>query len=211
MPRFSPGRVHFGRAPSDDIDDGTGLPKPIKAGATVARTAGIREAKQVLEHVPGPGESLHAIVTARLDLTDVVNALLETVGPCARMRIATLGFNEKNLRMMLDWLDAGRVKSLGLVASIFFRSHKGDLWERTQTEFRTRGQSAACCHSHAKVVAMTFADGRAFSIEGSANLCGNGSGREQFALFADPALAAWHSAWIEELIQRHGEAVESRS
>jgi hypothetical protein len=202
--RFSPARVHFGRtAPDDFTDDGTGLPTPIRTKAAARRTAGIREARQVLEHLPGPGESLHAIVTARLDLTDVVNALLETVGPCDRMRVATLGFNEKNLLMMLGWLDAGRVRSLGLVASLFFRSHKGDLWERTLAEFRTRGQRAACCHSHAKVVAMSFADGRAFSIEGSANLCGNGSGREQFALFADASLTAWHSAWIEDLIGRH--------
>jgi hypothetical protein len=202
--RFTPARVHFGRRPPDDFDDdGTGLPTPIRAKAAARRTAGIREAKQVLEHLPGPGESLHAIVTARLDLTDVVNALLETVGPCDRMRVATLGFNEKNLRTMLDWLDAGRVRSLALVASLFFRSHKGELWERTLAEFRARGQRAACCHSHAKVVSMSFA-GRAFCIEGSANLCGNGSGREQFALFADADLTAWHCAWIDELIGRHG-------
>jgi hypothetical protein len=203
-PRFTSARVHFGRTPGDFDDDGTGLPVPIRTKAAVRRTAGIREAKQVLEHLPGPGESLHAIVTARLDLTDVVNALLESVGPCDRMRVATLGFNEKNLRMMLDWLDAGRVQSLGLVASIFFRSHKGDLWQRTLADLRSRNHRAACCHSHAKVVAMAFADGRAFSIEGSANLCGNGSGREQFALFNDPALAAWHAGWIDELLHRHG-------
>lgn len=204
-PRFTPARVHFGRPPSDDFDDdGTGLPVPLRARAAARRTAGIREARQVLDHLPGPGESLHAVVTARLDLTDVVNALLDTAGPCDRMRVATLGFNEKNLRALLGWLDAGRVRSLGLVASLFFRSHKGDLWERTLTEFRARGQQAACCHSHAKVVSMAFADGRSFCIEGSANLCGNGSGREQFALFRDDALTAWHGAWIDALIQRHG-------
>jgi hypothetical protein len=204
MARFTAARVHFGEKPPDDFDDdGTGLPTPIRTKATARRTAGIREAKQVLEHLPGPGESVHAVVTARLDLTDVLTALLETVGPCDRMRVATLGFNERNLRTMLGWLDSGRVRSLALVASIFFRSHKGDLWEETLREFRARGQRAACCHSHAKVVAMHFADGPAFSIEGSANLCGNGSGREQFALFADPALTAWHAGWIDELIQRH--------
>jgi hypothetical protein len=204
--RFSPARVHFGAPPSDDFeDDGTGLPVPIRTKATARRTAGIREAKQVLEHLPGPGESLHCVVTARLDLTDVINALLETAGPCASMRVATLGFNAKNLRAMLGWLDTGRVKSLALVASIFFRSHKGDLWEQTLAEFRQRGQRTATCDSHAKVVAMDFADGRAFSIEGSANLCGNGSGREQFALFNDRALMTWHAGWIDELLTRHGE------
>jgi hypothetical protein len=207
--RFRPARVHFGdRPPDDEDDDGTGLPTPIRTKAHARRMAGIREAKKVLAHLPGPGESLHAVVTARLDLTDVVNALLETVGRCDRMLIATLGYNQRNLRAMLGWLDSGRVRSLSLVASIFFRSHKGALWEETLAEFRSRGQRAACCHSHAKVVAMHFTDGPALCIEGSANLCGNGSGREQFALFNDSALTGWHSAWIEELVSRHAEAHE---
>lgn len=211
MSRFRPARVHFGDKPPDDFsDDGAGLPTPIRTKATARRTAGIREAKAVIEHLPGPGESLHAVVTARLDLTDVINAMIDTVGPVDRMNVATLGYNPRNLATMLNWLDSGRVKSLSLVASIFFRSHKGSLWEESVAEFRSRGQRAACCHSHAKVVSMMFADGRAFSIEGSANLCGNGSGREQFALFADAELTCWHSAWIEELVSKHEQAHEGR-
>jgi hypothetical protein len=68
---------------------------------------------------------------------------------------------------------------------------------------RRRKQRAACCHSHAKVVTLAFADGARLAIEGSANLCGNGSGREQFALFNDPALHDWHAEWILDLIDRH--------
>src|SRR5262245_22107729 len=149
MARFSPSRVHFGDRPSDDFeDDGTGLPTPIRTKATARRAAGIREAKAILEHLPAPGESLHAICTARMDLTDVITALIERAGRCDRMAIATLGYNPKNLSTMLDWLDTSRVRSLSVVASIFFRSHKGDLWEQTLAEFRQRGQHAACCHSH---------------------------------------------------------------
>jgi hypothetical protein len=48
-------------------------------------------------------------------------------------------------------------------------------------EFRARGQRAAACHSHAKVVSLTIANGERLSIEGSANLCGNGCVREKFA------------------------------
>jgi hypothetical protein len=211
--RFNPARVHFGdRPPDDDFeDDGTGLPAPIRTNAHARRVAGIREAKAVLEHLPQPGESLHAICTARMDLTDVITALLESVGRCDRMHVATLGYNPKNLATMLSWLDTGRVRLLTLCASIFFRSHKGDLWEQTLAEFRSRGQRAACCHSHCKVVALQFSDGAAFSIEGSANLCGNGSGREQFALFNDPDLTRWHSAWIDELVSRHAEDAQTHN
>jgi hypothetical protein len=200
--RFNVGRLHFGPRPDGD-DNGEGLPTPARVKLVARRAAGIAEAKAVLTHLPAPGESLHALCTARMDLTDVVGALLDRLGPCDRVRIATLGYNEANLATMLRWLDSAAVRSLSLVASIFFRSHKGALWAHTLKEFRQRKQRAACCHSHAKVVALAFASGAALSIEGSANLCGNGSGREQFALINDPGLSDWHAAWIDDLVKRH--------
>jgi hypothetical protein len=36
-----------------------------------------------------------------------------------------------------------------------------------------------CCHSHAKVVTLALAAKERLSIEGSANLCGNGSSQGQ--------------------------------
>ena len=104
---------------------------------------------------------------------------------------------------MLRWLDARQVVSLTLLASRFFQAHNGALWEETLAEFRSRGQRAACCHSHAKVIALEFASGVKLAIEGSANLCGNGSGREQFALINDAALCAWHARWVTEAVARH--------
>jgi hypothetical protein len=203
MARFAPRPVRFGRRPDDEGDDAEGLPTPARVKLLARRAAGIAEAKAVLEHLPGPGESLHAVVTSRLDLTDVIGALLGKLGRCERMTIATLGFNAKNLKVMLTWLDKGLAGSLSLVASIFFRSHNGELWERTLEEFRQRKQRAACCHSHAKVVTLAFASGERLSIEGSANLCGNGSGREQFALIADTGLHDWHAGWIDALLDKH--------
>jgi hypothetical protein len=204
MAKFSVRRVHFGRRPDAEADDdGEGLPTPARVKLAARRAAGIAEAKAVLAHLPGPGESLHALCTARMDLTDIINALLERLGRCDRLHVATLGYNARNLRTMLGWLDSGAVSELTLLASIFFRSHNGDLWETTLEEFRSRKQRAACCHSHAKVVGLAFASGGRLCIEGSANLCGNGSGREQFALVNDPGLHDWHAAWIEQLVTQH--------
>src|SRR5205823_6620970 len=116
---------------------------PARIKLAARRAAGIAEAKAVLSELPGPGESLHAICTARMDLTDVIGALLERLGACDRMLIATLGYNEANLATMLRWLDAGAARSLTLLASIFFRAHKGALWGQTLREFRERKQRAA--------------------------------------------------------------------
>src|SRR5262249_22286193 len=148
-------------------------------------------------------ESLHALCTARMDLTDVIGALLDRLGRCDRLVIGTLGYNARNLRTMLAWLDGGAVGSLTLLASLFYRAHNGKAWETTLAEFRKRGQRAACCHSHAKVVSLSFASGAKLAIEGSANLCGNGSGREQFCLVNDAALADWHASWVLAAVARH--------
>lgn len=116
--RFAPRPIRFGHKP-DAGDEADGLPTPHRVKLAARRAAGIAEAKAVLEHLPAPGESLHAVVTARLDLTDASNALLERLGGCEGMMIATLGYNARNLRMMLGWLDSGAVRSLSLVASLF--------------------------------------------------------------------------------------------
>jgi hypothetical protein len=202
MARFNPRRPHFGRGPDRD-DDGTGLPLPLRVKLAARRAAGIAEAGAVLDHLPGPGESLHVLCTARMDLTDIIGALCAKLGRCDRLVIGTLGYNARNLRTMLNWLDSGNVASLSLLASIFFRSHNGQLWAETLTQFRARGQRAACCHSHAKVVSLSFAGGQRLAIEGSANLCGNGSGREQFCLVNDAGLAEWHAQWVLEAVARH--------
>jgi hypothetical protein len=159
MARFTVRKLHFGPRPGTDADDGEGLPTPARIKLAARRAAGLAEAKAILESLPGPNESLHAVCTYRMDLCDIIGALLERFGPCERVRLATLGYNARNLRAILRWLDAGAVRSLGLVASRFFRAHNGDLWTRTLEEFRRRGQRAACCHSHAKVVALHFTGG----------------------------------------------------
>jgi hypothetical protein len=193
----------FGRRRADQGNEGDGLPTPARVKLLARRAAGIAEAKQVLQHLPGPGESLHALMTARLDMSDVLNALLEKKGRCDTAKIATLGYNRRNFRMMLDWLDSDKIGSLSLLASIFFRSHNGDLWAETVEEFRRRRQRAACCPSHCKVMALSFADGTCFAVEGSANLCSNGSAREQFVIVNDATLHDFHAGWIAELLDRH--------
>lgn len=200
--RFTVKRNPFAPRPEAE-DNGDGLPSPATIKLNARRVAGIKEAKSVLEHLPQPGESLHALCTARMDLTDVISRLIEARGPITEMRVATLGYNARNLKTILQWLDTGNLKSLQLLASIFFRAHNGGLWEETLSEFQPRGQKAACGHSHAKVVSLAFANGERMSIEGSANLCGNGSGREQFALINDASLHDWHAAWIGEMVRKN--------
>jgi hypothetical protein len=201
---FTVRRLHFGRRPAQPDDEGAGLPTPTKIKLQARRAAGIAEAKQILEHLPQPEMSVHALVSSRIDLADILNILLEKIGPCVRMRIATLGYHRRNLKTLLNWTDTATVRELSLVASIFFRSHNAELWQETQAEFRQRKNLRCCCtNCHAKVVAMHFATGERLVIEGSMNLAGNGSVLEQFALINDAGLHDWHARWIEALIDKH--------
>ena len=203
--KFTARRISFGRGPAvdDEEDDGRDLPRPKLLRLQARRAAGIREAADTLTLLPGPGESLHALMTARLDMTDVLNALLEKLGRCERATIATLGYNRRNFTAMLQWLDTGAIAQLTLLASIFFRAHNGDLWTETVEEFRRRGQRAACCPSHCKVMTLHFTDGQRFAVEGSANLCSSGSTFEQFAIIHDVGLHDFHAAWIAEMVRKH--------
>jgi hypothetical protein len=207
--KFNPRKLRFGAPAAVDDAAVDGLPTPALVKSKARRALGIAEAGALLAHLPEPGESLHVVCTSRFDLSDVLNHLIERHGTAERVTIATLGYNARNLKAMLRWLDAAAVRSLTLLASIFFRSHNGGLWEETQAEFRARGQRAACCHCHAKVSALAFTNGTRLSIEGSANLCGNGSGREQFVMVNDASLCEWHTAWVTELVGRYEQGNES--
>lgn len=201
--RFAPRPIRFGHRPGNIDDEADGLPTPAKVKLLARRAAGIAEAKAVLEYLPGPGESLHALVSSRMDLSDIVGIILDKIGHCEQMMIATLGYHRRNLKTLLAWLDTGAVGSLSLVASIFFRSHNAELWDETLAEFRQRKQRAACCSCHAKVVTMQFSSGEKLSIEGSMNVAGNGSVLEQFALIRDDGLHDFHARWIKGLLDKH--------
>lgn len=104
--RFTVKRNPFAPRPeAEESEDG--LPTPATVKLSTRRVAGIAEAKAVLAHLPAPGESLHALCTSRMDLTDVITRLIETLGPIVEMRIATLGYNARNLRTILGWIDQG--------------------------------------------------------------------------------------------------------
>jgi hypothetical protein len=53
------------------------------------------------------------------------------------------------------------------------------------------------------MMALAFADGTRFAVEGSANLCSNGSARDNSAIINNAALHHFHATWIAELVSRH--------
>jgi hypothetical protein len=194
--RFDAPRPTFAKRPTDDP------PAPHTDRATARRTAQLAEAADALTVLPGPGEAVHCIWTARADLMHGLVAIVGQLGTVEAMRIATLAYSNKNLAEMVRLLDSGAVRRLTLLCSSFFRDHNTDVWEETISEFRARGQRAAAARSHCKVVTFAFASGRRLTLEGSANLRSNGN-RENLTLIDGASLHDWHAAWIDELVTAH--------
>lgn len=163
------------------------------------RVVMLAEASAVLAHLPGPGESLHAIMTGRYGLAHLLTALLGRLGACERMRVATLAFSEGNVGELCLALDSGAILALSLLCSDFFKDHSQRQYARAAEELGKRGQKLASGRNHCKVVTMQFAGGARYALEGSANLRSN-SNREQFCLVHDAGLHDFHAEWIDEMV-----------
>src|SRR5947209_5715594 len=109
------------RRPSFTGHAGPGVPPAHTARARRRYAAMLRESADVLAHLPGPGESLHALMTGLYDfLTLVGHVITHQPVPCAELRIATLAFSSRNTAEIAQLLDAGAVKRVSLLCSDFF-------------------------------------------------------------------------------------------
>jgi hypothetical protein len=193
-------RPAFGRAAQH-------LATPHRARAAARRQRQAKTAADLMTDLPGPGETVHALMTGGYDLGQVVNTVA-TRRPCARLRVATLCYSRKNAAELLGLLDAGAVRALTLLVSSFFRAHNKDLDEWFRGELAGHpGCRIAAARSHCKVVCFDYGPGDGLVFEGSANLRTNGN-REQLTVTRDRALHDWHAAWIDELVTAHGEEGE---
>lgn len=182
---------------------GDPVPRPVALGHSANRRfAALALAAEVLGALPGPGESLHAVMCGRYDLTDVLEVLFAKLGRVKRLRIATLSFNMHNVTLIEDWLKAGAVQSLTLLYSLFFKEHSPEIVQALGQALEGTEHRTAASRNHCKVVTFDFHSGRKLSLEGSANLRTN-SNREQFCLVDGPQLHDWHAAWIDEQVARH--------
>ncbi len=164
-----------------------------------------RRLADALEHIgrlPAEGESFHLVTRGRYSLWHVVKAVLHlgALATIDRLTVATLGFSRANLEEMLQLLDSGRIGKVDFLFSVYFRSNERELCQRLAHELAIRGQRVVAMLTHAKVVLMELSDGRAFTVESSANLrsC---SSIEQITMTHDAELTAFHRRWIVETLE----------
>ena len=200
--------IRLPRRPSFTGTAGPGVPPAFTAKARRRYHAMLRESADILARMPGPGESLHALMTGLYDFMTLVGHVITTrPTPCARLRIATLAFSERNVAELLQLAGAGAVQTVSLLASDFFAKHNKPIWNDAVREFQARNWPIAAPRSHCKVTCLEFTDGAKLVFEGSANCRSNGN-CEQFCLLNDPELHDWHAAWIDA---KHHEYTRDKS
>jgi hypothetical protein len=172
--------------------------------ASLRRRAQLKKAAEVVPNLPGPGESLHTLLTGYFDFALVLTCVLRSrPAPCEHARIATLSFGGKNVQEMAGWLDAGTVRRLTLLCSNFMEKANPKEYRGAVAELaEQRGQVVGSARCHAKVVTLAFTDGLRLTFEGSANIRTNRN-MENLSVVNDPGLHDWHAAWIDRKVREH--------
>ena len=164
----------------------------------------VANAANHLNHLPGPGCSIHAIMKGNYSYADMIPAVLKLAAPAKMDYLAatTLGFSRKAALQLIDLIDSGNVRTIDLLCADFFAKADSEICQFAKEQLTRRGSRFAAARCHAKIILMGLDDGNRYVSEGSANIRACQS-IEQFALTNDPDLYEFHRKWIDELMTRH--------
>ena len=190
----------------DDICVAGRIPQDLLKITRAKRRAFLdaRREANVIEHLiklPQPDESLHIIIDGRFEPCDIIPATRRLSDPATikHLTITTLGLNEDNVSTICNGMDAGKIGSLTLITSHYFRGNERPLFEWMKKEIESRGGRVRGLRSHSKLILMEMSDGNCYTVEGSANLRSCKS-IEQLCMTNDRSLLEFHRNWIEEFI-----------
>jgi hypothetical protein len=172
--------------------------------AALRRKAQLRAAAEVLPHLPGPGESVHALLTGSFDFMLVLTCVIQArPAVCEHLRVTTLAFSRRNTQELARLLDSARLARLTLLTSDFMARSNAAVYQGAVEELAAaRKQTVASARCHAKVACLAFADGLRLVFEGSANLRTN-KNWEQMTAINDAGLHDWHAGWIDAKVREH--------
>lgn len=168
----------------------------------------LRQASDIVPHLPALGESLHTVMSGEregrpccYDFACVVACVLRSrPARCERLRNVTLTFSAANVQEVARWLDSGKVASAAIVCSDFHRKANTGIYAQAVAELvRERKQIVTSARTHAKIVLLDFADGLKIAMESSANLRSHRTD-EQLTIINDPGIHDWHAGWIDRLV-----------
>ena len=194
-------------APSGDKDKPRQLSEDRKLIRRTDRAVVLdaRRLANALEHIgrlPEAGEAYHLVTEKAYSMMHVIPTTLQLAEPAtiAYLAIVTLSFSQANMIDLLGMLDSGQIDKVDFLFSIYFKSNEKENCQRLAQELTTRGQRVFSGLIHAKLLLIELTDGRAFTVESSANLRSCAS-VEQITIFHDRSLFDFHRGWIGEILE----------
>jgi len=144
-------------------------------GRTYDDERAVSEAAKLLPRLPEPGEDLHLWIPAKFGSWAIVRNIIDRRLPqtITELWIATLSFSKTNAEQILDMLDSGTVKKVGLVVSHYFKASNREIYDALVPKLIARNMPVVAIRNHAKVCLMQTSDGTYYTIQGSANLRSN--------------------------------------
>jgi hypothetical protein len=153
-------RIYKGPTKTRFTDIGSDVYDREKTAAALERLGGI----------PGEGECWHLVTDGGFDVIHMIDACIHFAGkPCRHLHIATLAANRKSVAGLKEMMDAGRLQTVSVLMSIFFRDGDSEGSRATAQAFADIGVQVHFAKTHAKYYLIAF-DGPALVIEGSLNL-----------------------------------------
>lgn len=160
---------------------------------------GIENAIAQIKELPQPEWSFHSIMGGDFHGFDMIPTIQRLAGkPLQDLRIATLGFNQRNNLQLCRMIDEGLVTGpVTIVASMYFAQSDPRVFAAAKAELEARGSTLANTRNHAKIIACQAGDDF-YVIETSANLRSCNS-LEQFTIANSEPLYRFHRQWIEAI------------
>lgn len=162
-----------------------------------------KRAKDCLQRLPDPGESIHIIMAGNFRNSDFVDAVLQMTAPVVaeELWLATLGLDRHTANLLFRLLDGGKIGRCHLLACVYFESHDKELWGWIVSELEKRGSRALAARNHCKLQLFGLDDGRRLVMETSANLRSCHMA-EQACLTHDAGLYDFHRGWMDTLFAK---------
>ncbi len=164
-----------------------------------------RRLANAIEHIgrlPAEGESFHLITEKRYSMMHVIPAVLHLAEPATirYLAVVTLSFSQPNMLDLLAMLDSGQIGAVDFAYSCYFKSNEKENCQRLTHELTSRGHRVFSGLIHAKILLIELTDGRAYSVESSANRRSCAS-IEQITMTHDRALFDFHRGWITNILE----------
>ncbi len=154
-----------------------------------------------IEALPQKGHELVLILSGNWNGWDIIPTVLELSGKTiAHLRIATLGFNDRQTEHLGELMTSGQIRRCSMVVSEMFACKSTREFGTLKAMMTGKGRTLARSRNHAKLLLFEMTGGAKFAAHGSLNLRTCRS-YEQLVLANSPDLHDFFRDYIEDLLR----------